>query len=137
MKYLKCFESTNPSDSMLRDWIMFEFEDNPDFDLDEIVVTKIIVTKHWLEFKVVIDQDFHKKLESMYHDYYVVRNDGSLDIKKVAVEINEKVINKLIKKYNISMKHYIRAGRNFETYFVSDYIARTEMLIYFNQELKN
>ena len=100
---------------------MFEFEVNPDFDLDEIIVTKC-----WLEYKVVIDQDFHKKLEPMYHDYYYVRHDSSLDIKKEVVETNGKIIDKLVKKYNITMNH-------FETYFVSDYIARTEMVIYFNQ----
>ena len=124
MKYIKCFENTNTSESMVRDWIIADFEDNADFDLDEVTVTK-----RWLEFKVVIDQDFHKKLEPMYHDYYDVRKDGSLDIKKVAVETNEKVLNKFIRKYNITMNH-------FETYFVSDYIARTEMLIYVNKELK-
>lgn len=146
MKYLKHFETYTdkflvnaPSESTIKDWFIVEFEDNKDFDLEDVTVTKIeIKTKStsvsvpgilYYEYEIQIRQDFRPAFDPIYNSKFFLSNinhiSGTVDeCGELAKDVSSKIINKFAKKYNLIIK-------NSSTFLVSDFNVVTEVDFYF------
>jgi hypothetical protein len=139
MKYLKYFETYTdeflanaPSESVIRDWFVAEFEDSKDFDLENVTVTRREQKVKgqttgilYYQYNILIRQDFTLAFDPIYNSGLFSESLNSVDkCKKVANITNTKILNKIAKKYNIIIN-------NTSINLVSDYDVETRLGFYF------
>ena len=136
MKYLKHFETYTdeflanaPSESVIKDWFVAEFEDNKDFDLENVTVTRREQKVKgqttgilYYQYNILIRQDFTLAFDPIYTTEYVPDPIG--ECKKVVNITNTKILNKIAKKYNIIIN-------STSINLVSDYDVETQVGFYF------
>ncbi len=105
MKYLEKYNDTYlanaPSEDVVRDWFVAEFEDNKYCDIDDIKVTRRAYNMRkgirFYQYNVVLSQDFGKS------------SDITLASVKSLENFNDIVLNKMERKYGIIFnEHSIR-----------------------------